>query len=160
MLKKLFPVIIMALSLAACKSKSAFNYSQEFVKKEQSLTNDIRTTEDNVKTFFNNQQFDSIAAAGARMEKLVDAKLAEIKSQPAPDAKEAESFKSACIRYFEFIKSVYTSYKEYGNAATPEQRETILTRIKEIADKRSVEISNVQSAQKKFADANGFKIEK
>ena len=128
-------------------------------KKEQSLTADINSTEDKVKVFLGKQQYDSIAAAGARMEKLVDVKLNEIKEQPAPDVKEAPAFKDASINYFRFIKSMYTGYKEFGNAPTPEAREQQMTRLRQIVDQKTGAIHDMQVAQKKFADANGFKLD-
>ena len=159
MLKKLSFAILILATLASCKSKSAFKYSQNFVQKERSLNTDIESTEDKVGRYAKLEQFDSIAAAGERMEKLVDEKLKEVKDEPAPDVKEGANFKAAAIKYFEFIKSMYTAYKAYGNAKTPEEREEKLTNIRTIVDQKPAVIADIQTAQKKYADANGFKIE-
>lgn len=159
MLKKISFAVILLVCLAGCKSKSAFNYSQEFVKKERSLLPDINTTETNVERYIGAEQYDSIAIAGERMEKLVDAKLKEVKDEPAPDAKEAESFKEACIRYFAYIKSMYTGYKNYGAAKTPEDRDIEMKKLQEIVAGKTAAIEDMQRVQKKYADANGFKLE-
>jgi len=159
MTRKILFAFIITCMIASCNSKSAFNYSQDIVKKEQSLTADITSTEEKVKNFLDKEQFDSIAAAGAKMEKLVDSKLAEIQSQPAPDVKEAPAFKEASIKYFQFIKSMYTGYREFGSATTPEGREEQMTKLRNIVMQKTDAISAMQKAQKKFADANGFKLE-
>ena len=161
MFKKITIAAILLISIASCSSKKdAFNYSQDFVKKETSLLNDITSTEDNVRRYIAVEQYDSIAAAGERMEKLVDVKLEEVKKAPAPDVKEGDNFKEACIKYFGFIKSMYTGYKEFGRAATDPEREKARSKIIELADTKQAAITAMQTAQKKFADANGFRLEK
>lgn len=159
MLKKLTFALLLVTVLASCKSKSAFNYSQDFVKKEKSLLPDITATEDNVKRYFEKEQYDSIAIAGKKMEQLVEEKIKEIKNIPTPDAKGADEFKEAGIRYFHFIKGLYTSYKNYGNAGTPEQREDEMQKLVELVGKKNNAIKAMQDAQQKFADTNGFKLE-
>ena len=159
MLKKIFFAVLLLTAFAACKSRKAFDYSQDFVKKEQSLLPDINRTEANVKNYMANEQYDSMAIAGENMEKLVDIKIKEIKDKPAPDAKEGENFKEAGIRYFLFIKSMYASYKDYGNAKTPEARTVEMNKIIAIANKKTAAIADMQRVQKSFADANGFKLE-
>ncbi len=159
MIKKIFFPIIVLIAFTACNSKSAFNYSQDIVKKEQSLAPDITATETKIAEFLGKEQFDSIAAAGARMEKLVDEKLTELKDQPAPDVKDAAGFKDASIKYFRFIKSMYTGYKDYGSAATADARDEAMTKLRKIVDEKNEAINDMQRAQKKFADANNFKLE-
>ncbi len=159
MLKKLIFAALLLTAFAACKSKSAFNYSQDFVKKEKSLLPDITATEDNVKKYMEKELYDSIAFAGEKMEKLVEVKIKEIKDNPAPDAKEGENFKEAGIRYFSFIKSMYSIYKKFGEAKTPEARDVELKNIIALTNKKNAAIEDMQRAQKSYADANGFKLE-
>ncbi|MDB5198650.1 MAG: hypothetical protein JWO92_613 [Chitinophagaceae bacterium] len=158
MIKNLL-IAALVLSLAACKSKTAFNYSEDFVKKEQSLGPDMQKAEADVSTYNAAGQYDSIAAIGARMEKLFDIKLKEIEEKPAPDAKEGENFKRAGIQYFKFLKSIYAGYKEYGNAKTPEERQIALSKIKDNLAYKETAIADIKQSQQKFADANGFKIQ-
>jgi hypothetical protein len=158
MIKKLLIVLIVFSVFSACNPQAAFNYSQNIVKKEQSLTPDITSTEQKVKVFNEKEQFDSIAVAGRRMEKLVDDRLNEIKEQPAPDVKEGPAFKDASIKYFEFIKSIYTGYKNYGNAAA-ETRQQEMSKLQQMVLKKADAIADMQHAQRKFASANGFRIE-
>ncbi len=157
--RKMLLPLIAVIMLISCNSKSAFNYSQDIVKKEQSLLPDITSTEDKIRDFLSSEKYDSIAAAGERMEKLVDAKLNEIKDQPAPDVKEAQPFKDATLKYFRFIKSMYTGYKDFGNAKTAEDRESEMAKLRQIVNDKTQAIQDMQAAQKKFASANGFKLE-
>lgn len=159
MIKKIVMATMVLTALVACKSKSAFEYSENFVKKEKSLEGAITKVEADVAGYFAKEQYDSIGKAGERMEKLIDEKLSEIKSEPAPDVKEADQFKKAGIRYFEYIKSMYTCYKEYGYAKTPEERDAKLDKLKELAGKRTEAASDIQASQRKYAEANGFKLE-
>lgn len=159
MIKKILLGLVIVAGLASCKSKDAFNYSESFVKKEKSLLPDITRTEDDVKRFLAAEQYDSIAIAGERMEKIVDAKLKEVKDEPAPSVKEGDNFKEAGIKYFQFIKSMYTGYKDYGNAKTPEDRDAEMSKLRDIVEKKTKAIEDMQAAQRKFADANGFKLE-
>lgn len=150
---------IIFISITSCKSNNAFNYSEDFVKKEKSLLPDITKTEANVKRYMDNEQYDSIAIAGEKMEDLINNKIKEVRTTPAPDAKEAENFKESCVRYFEFMKSIYTGYKEFGKATTKEQREAEMNKLAEITNKKRDAINAIQQAQLKYAEANGFRLE-
>ena len=151
-------IAFLFISLVACKSKAAFDYSEEFVRKEQSLGPDIQKAEADVSAFNIKEQYDSIAVIGARMEKLFDIKLKEIEKEPAPDVKEGENFKKAGILYFKYLKSIYTNYKDYGNAKIPEERQQAVQRIKDNLAFKDNAIADITEAQQKFAKANGFKI--
>lgn len=159
MLKKLLCALLLVSSLVACKSKEAFKYSQDFVKKEKSLEPDITQTENSVSRFIAAGQYDSIGNAGERMEKIVQVKIDEIKKEPAPDVKEGENFKSACIRYFEYIKNMYSIYKSYGRAPDEASREAEMQKLQTVVAKKATVISDMQAAQRRYAEANGFKLE-
>jgi hypothetical protein len=159
MRKNLFLIAILFTGLVACKSKSAFNYSQDIVAKERSLTADINATEDKVEKFATAQQFDSVAAVSERMENLVQKKIDEIMAMKVPKAKEADNFRDAALRYFKYIKSIYTAYKEVGKAPTAEERAKLAEEMQEVAGKKEEVVSDMQKAQRKYAEANGFKVE-
>jgi hypothetical protein len=159
MIKNLFLITILATSMVACKSKAAFKYSQDIVAKERSLAPEISATDDKVGKFAGDGQFDSVAAVGERMEKLVQKKIDEINGMKVPSAKEAENFKQATLKYFKYIKSIYTGYREVGNAKTEEERQRLAQDLQEVAGNKADEIGNMQKAQKKYAAANGFKVE-
>ena len=52
---------------------------------------------------------------------MVQEKIDEINAMKVPGAKKGEEFKTAALRYFKYIKSLYTGYKDLGKAATEEQ---------------------------------------
>ncbi|MEI9808714.1 MAG: hypothetical protein WDO16_13115 [Bacteroidota bacterium] len=51
------------------------------------------------------------------MEKKVQEKIDKIDALPVPDVKEAGNFKTATLRYFRYIKSIYTVYVKTGKSA-------------------------------------------
>jgi len=158
MAKKLFFIALLFTGLVACKSKSAYKYSEDIVTKERSLTTPIETTEDKVEKYIAARQYDSIAIAGEDMEKLVQQKIDEINSMPVPDAEGADDFKTASIRYFKYIKSLYTGYKNLGEAETEEARQEVVDELQKLVKDKPSVISDMQAAQRKYADANGFKV--
>lgn len=160
MLKKITVGLLLVACITSCKSKKAYTYSQDFVKKENSLLPHINSTEENVKRYVDNLQFDSIGIAGKKMEQLVEDKIKEIRNTPAPDAKGGDEFKEAGIKYFGFIKSMYTAYANFGSAGSDEQREIERQKLFELVGKKNESIKAMQDAQQKFADANGFKLER
>lgn len=161
MRKNFFLAVLIAAGLTACKSnnKAAFNYSQDIVAKERSLSSDITETETDVKRFFGSGEYDSVAAASARMEKKVQQKIDEISAMKVPDAKEADSFRDAALKYFKYIKGIYTAYRAVGEATTDEDRQKKVEEMQEEAGKKQDVIDDMQRAQKKYAEANGFKVE-
>ncbi len=159
MFRKFVIAVLLFAVLTGCKSKSAFNYSQSIVKKEKSMIPEMQSTEKKVVKFLTDRQFDSVAAAGVFMENLVQAKIDEIEALPVPRVKEADNFKKATMNYFRFIKSLYTDYRNLGNAKTEEERAEVVTDLQKLVDAKQSAINDMQSAQRKFADANGFKIQ-
>ncbi len=159
MLKKLSFGVILLACLVSCKSDTAYNYSQDIAAKENSLGTEITSINEKVTAFRALEQWDSIARVGERMEGLVGAILKEVKDKPAPNVEEGQNFKDACVRYFEYRKNIYTGYKNYGRATTPGDRAAELEKMVSVENGMQAEIDNIQSAQNKFAKANGFRIE-
>lgn len=158
-MKKVFTAALLVILVSACKSKSGFRYSQEIVKLERSLKPDIEFTESKVKEFADGEQYDSIAAVSLRMEKIVEEKRAAIEKMPVPGAKGAGEFRSSILRYFDYIKSLYKSYKDFGLANTNEEREKVAAHIQDIVADKDEVLSDVRKAQEKYARDNGFKVE-
>jgi hypothetical protein len=154
MLKKLIIIATLVAGFAACKpkSKAAYNYSNDIVTKEKSLRPAVMSTESKVKLYYGAGRYDSIAVAGEKMESLVQKTIDEINSMPVPKAIEADNFKVAVIRYFTFIKGLYTDYKEFGLAATDEKRQEIMQDIQKIVREKQENLNDMQKAQRKFAE--------
>jgi len=161
MLKKSILIVTLVAGLVACssKSKTARDYNNTIIAKEKKLEPEVMAVETNVKKYYDAGQFDSIAAAGEEMENKVQKAIDEINAMKVPKAKEADNFKVAVIRYFTFIKSMYTKYKEFGQADTEEKRQEILQEIQKGVGEKQGQVNDMQNAQRQFADANGFKLE-
>jgi hypothetical protein len=159
MIRKLLTGSLLLLSLVACKSRSGFKFSQDIVAKEKALEPALQKTESDVKNFFAESKYDSIVAVSEKMENMVQQKIDEIKNASLPDAKGVDNFRSAALKYFSFIKSIYTAYKEYGLAATDEERQAAAERSQKIADERMEALKDIQEAQQKYAKDNGFRVE-
>ena len=159
MFKYLILLVVLFTGLIACKSKSAYNYSQNLVAQEKSLSLIINPADEKIGEYVQAEKFDSIAITGADMENQIQKKIDEINATALPKAKEAENFKEAMLRYFTFIKSLFTGYKNYGLAKTDEERQQIaIDQQKLVAEKPTV-INEIQKVQRKYAEANGFKVE-
>lgn len=153
-------VALFALLLFSCNSKkAAFNFSEEIVAKEKSLTADIAMTEDKVKQFFGEDKMDSMAAVADRMVNKVQDKITEIQEMKTPDAKGAAGFKEAALSYFKFIRSVYVSYKDVALAKTDEARNQLVEAMQENLKKKDAVIESMQKEQRSFAKENGFKVQ-
>ena len=159
MLKKSLFVLLLALTFVSCKTKIALNFNQEVVKKEQVLLPDIALTEDKIAKYFEIQQYDSISIAGEKMAQKIQKAIDEIKALHTPDIAEVENFKAAYLRYFAFMKSAYTTYESYGKATTDEARNLKIEELQVIVSRRQTITNEVLSAQKKFAIANGLRLE-
>ena len=159
MLRNSLLVLLLALTLISCKTKIALNFNQEVVNKEQILLPDITLTEEKIGKYFKHQQYDSISIAGEKMAQKIQKAMDEIKALHTPDIAEAENFKAAYLRYFVFMKSAYTTYESYGKETTDEGRNLKVEELQTIVSRRQTITKEVLSAQKKFAVANGLKLE-
>jgi hypothetical protein len=112
-----------------------------------------------LKNYFASFLYDSIASISSRMEIGIDTIIKEIAKKPAPAVKQGENFKKAALHYFDFMKSIYTSYKNYGLQNSPEGRQIQLQIMTMIINNEDKMIAEMQKAQKIFAKDNGFKIQ-
>jgi hypothetical protein len=99
-----------------------------------------------------------MAVVSEKMESLVNTRLSEIKELRTPDVKLAEDFKKDAVDYFSYMKSVYSCYVKYAKAETDELREKEYSNLKAVVNKKTEILRNMRTSQKKFAEANGFKI--
>lgn len=141
-----------------CKSKIAMDYNEMIVTKQKSLGKSMDEAAPLLKNYFASYQYDSIASVSARMETRIDSIIKDIAKKPAPHAKQGENFKKAALHYFDYMKSIYTSYKNYGLQNSPEGRQIQLQIMSMIINNEDKMIAQMQQAQKIFAKDNGFKI--
>lgn len=162
MLKKLFIFILLLAVMAACKSKSnaAFKYNEAIVDKQKSFQEPGQIAEDNISRYYDAGHYDSIGVAGAEMETMLQKVIDDVKAIPVPDAKDVDEFKKAAIEYFEFHKSYYTYCIEYGHAENDDKRNEVMVRIEKFRSQLEDAENKIHQAQQKFADANGFRMER
>ncbi len=151
-------VFVSAIFLVSCNTKNAVEYNNKIVGIESRLAVQMDITENNIGKYFDSSNYDSIAIEAGKMETLVDQALDEIKKSPAPQIKEGENFKNASITYFQFIKNIYTAYKNIGLEKTDEGRQTAYADLMKLVDKKQAVLDDMQAAQKKYATANGFTV--
>lgn len=160
MLNKIIVLILLTTCLVACNTQQAFKYSEAFVAKEKSILPYIEMSEKNIERLITAEQFDSVTLVAQQMENRVALLIDSIKIAPAPDATDGEKFKVDVIKYFEYIKSVYTIYKNYGSAGNDELRNVQVDKLTALVNRRDEITTTIQKAQRSFAKANGFTIEK
>jgi hypothetical protein len=160
MIKNIIITFVILTFFPACNSNNAYTYSEEFVASENSLIPNIEITETKVETFIENEQFDSVAVASEKMENQIDSIIGEIKIKPAPNGKLGEKFKVDVLKYFEYFKSIYASYKNYGNAKTDKNRIEEAVKMQTIISTKDAVVKKIQQSQREFAEANGFKLQK
>ena len=157
-MRKIVFFISIVTVLYSCRSGAGLKFSEQIVEKEKSLEPEIKKTEADVKNFVAAGNFDSMAAASERLERLVDTRLNEIRDLKAPDIKFANDFKKDAIDYFTYIRSVYSGYVKYARAETPEKRDEELKKVQLIVNKKDAIIKAMRDSQKKFAKENGFSV--
>ncbi|MBL0130672.1 MAG: hypothetical protein IPP43_05780 [Chitinophagaceae bacterium] len=54
---------------------------------------------------------------------------------------------------------MYAGYKNLGKAATEEDRQQVIADLQKLVSEKQAIVDEMQKAQKKFADANGFKVQ-
>ena len=159
---KILPALLVLLltSLFSCKTKTAFDYSQQIVKMETELSADIAEADKKVSQFLEDQQNDSAVVITQQMEALADKKLKEVQKLDAPNVEEGENFKKEAVRYFSYLKNIYVTFNRFTMATTDETKEAERSKLVKIVSEKEEATKALQVAQQKFAAANNFRIEK
>ncbi|MGZ5220534.1 MAG: hypothetical protein ACXWC7_10655 [Chitinophagaceae bacterium] len=158
-MKLLSAIITLVVLLFSCKSKTAYDYSQQIVKMETELAADIAIADKKVSQFLENDH-DSAVILTQQMEELADKKLKELQRLNAPKVAEAENFKREAVRYFSYLRSIYVSFNKFTMATTDDAREAERQKLARIVDDKEEATEALQAAQQKFAAANNFRVEK
>ena len=154
-------VMILTLLLAAgCKSNPAFEYSQAIVKIETDFAAEVTPADKKVSRYLDANQHDSAAIISQQMEEMAHKRLEQVQQLEAPNVKEAENFRRAAIRYFTYLKTLYTSFNKFTKAGSDDAREVERQRLAKIVADKDEATRSLQLAQQKFAAANNFRIEK
>jgi len=156
----LVAVTFLVMAIISCTTKSAFEYSETIVRMENELSAEIARADLKVTEYIDRQKKDSAIMMSQQMESLAESKLKAIQKLEAPKVREGDNFKKAAVRYFTYIKTIYTSFKKLTMATTEEEEEFERERLARIIKDKKEAAEAMQKAQKKFALANNFKIGK
>ncbi|HEV8505298.1 MAG TPA: hypothetical protein VGQ53_07865 [Chitinophagaceae bacterium] len=156
--KTIVTIAAMCFLAVGCKSKLAKDYNDMIVNKQKNLGKSMDQAAPLLKSYFASYEYDSIASVSSRMEIKIDTIIKEIAKKPVPDVKQGENFKKAALHYFDYMKSIYTSYKNYALQNSPEGRQIQLQIMSMIINNEDKMIAEMQKAQQIFAKDNGFKI--
>jgi hypothetical protein len=156
--KTIVAAAVICFLAIGCKSKIAMDYNDMIVDKQKNLGKSMDQAAPLLKNYFASYEYDSITSISSRMEMKIDTIIKEIAKKPAPQAKQGENFKKAALHYFDYMKSIYTSYKNYGLQNSPEGRQIQLQVMSMIINNEDKTIAEMQKAQQIFAKDNGFKI--
>jgi hypothetical protein len=157
-LKIVFTVAIVGFFMTGCKSKKAINYNEMIVKEQRKLAQSMDEEAPELRNYFANYVYDSIVSVSSRMEARINAIVANINKTPVPDVSQGTNFKKATLQYFNYMKGVYTAYKNYGMQTSPDGREIEMQVIEKMTNGEDQVIADMQKAQQIFAKNNGFKI--
>ena len=153
-----FAVIGICFFAMGCKSKIAIDYNNMIAEKQKSLGTAMDEVEPKLKNYFAAFEYDSIVNVSNRMETKIDSILREIEKKPAPKAEQGENFKKAALNYFDYFKTIYVTYKNYGLQNTPEDRLNAGKDMAMILSHEDKMIADMLEAQRIFAKDNNFKI--
>ena len=128
------------------------------VQKQKNLGTGIAEAEPRLRDYFESFEYDSIVSVSSRMEAKIDSIIQEIEKKPAPKAEQGENFKKATLNYFDYFKTIYTTYKNYGLQTTPEGRLEGGQDMAMILSHEDKMIADMLEAQRIFAKVNNFKI--
>ncbi|ANH84005.1 hypothetical protein A8C56_16005 [Niabella ginsenosidivorans] len=135
---------------------TAKQYSDEVLRMQQSLAEPIRQAENEIKAFGDSANYSGMAGAAGKMESLIQGKIDTLNKIDAASFQGGADFKTVVIRYFEYLKSVYSSYKEIGNAANGVERlKATDDMYQKLSAQQDVE-ERMRTSQTRFAALNGF----
>ncbi len=151
-------IAITCVLLLACKSDVARKYNDMIVQQQNKLKAGMDEAEPKLKNYFASFEYDSIVSISTRMESRIDSIIQKIKTEPAPKAEQGENFKKAVLNYFDYVKSVYANYKNYGLQDNPKGRLYAVQDIAMILKQENKIFDDMLKAQSIFARDNNFKI--
>jgi len=156
---RLFAILLL-VSLVSCQSKSAFDYSEDIVRMERDLSADIAEADQKLLAYMDAKKSDSAVMMSRHMEALAEDKLNEVEKMKAPPVNEGDNFKKSAVRYFAYIKSIYSAFRKFTMAASDAEKEKERKRLVKIIGAKNEITKDMQEAQRRFAAANNFLIDK
>lgn len=163
-MKQLVVIIFFFIAVACNNTKkeshdTAIQLSEKIVNTEQILAKPLAQAEQKILAKLDSSNFDSVGAIAAEAELLIAEQIKEIEALRVKDFKGGEAFKSSAINYFEYVKSIFANYKNIGYAKTEGARLYEVRRMDSLRSQQQSVVTQMQLAQKQFAENNGFKVD-
>ena len=156
---KVLPYLFILSILTACSGQSAVKYNNMVVEMDSELKPAMESAESQIGKYAEIPQWDSVGAVSKRMEALVDTKLERITKKDPPDVAGADEFKREVIRYFKYIRDIYTSYGRLAAQSTEQARLKEYERFVEMVKSKRQVAEAFQAALQKFTRANNIRTE-
>ncbi|MFT4094136.1 MAG: hypothetical protein QM640_10900 [Niabella sp.] len=156
------PIIL----FTSCKTKStdtgtrpltAQEYNDKVIDLEESMSEPLLKTEAELKARSDKDDFAGMAQSAKAMEDTVDLRINALKKMDAV-GKGGEDFKTVAVRYFEYLKSIYTGYRNIAEAKTDEAKKEASEKMTNILSAQPGVMENLRNTQNKYAADNGFVI--
>lgn len=141
-------------------TQTPMQFSEKIVNMELELGQPLASAEKSIITKLDSSDYENAGKIAAEAEKLVDEKIKSIEKINAKGFTGGEEFKTTAINYFEYVKSIYTNYKNIGTAGSEGARLAEVRRMDTIRANQERVITMMQAAQDKFATDNGFQVDK
>jgi hypothetical protein len=153
-----YTIIGICFFAMGCKPEIAIDYNNMIAEEQKNLGTAMDAAEPRLRNYFASFEYDSIVSVSNRMEAKIDSIIQEIEKKPAPKAEQGENFKKAALNYFDYFKTIYAMYKNYGLQNTPEDRLSAGQDMAMILSHEDKMIADMLEAQRIFAKDNNFKI--
>ncbi len=122
---------------------------------EQSLGEPLLKAEAEIRQKQQQGDFKGMAQAANAMEDSVDLRIRAIRKMKPPGVG-GEDFKTAAVRYFEYLKMIYSNYGEIALAADVQGKDAAENKMARWLNWQTQVLANLRSAQAKYAADNGF----
>jgi hypothetical protein len=127
---------------------------------ERELSADIAEADQKLLAYMDAKKSDSAVMMSRYMEALAEDKLSEVEKMKVPPVNEGDNFKKSAVRYFTYIKNIYTTFRKFTMADSGAEKEKERKKLAKIIGEKNEIMKDMQEAQRKFAAANNFLIEK
>lgn len=172
MMKNFLWMLCMALCISCGNNESAENESaataaepgrvytavqlnERIVALESSLEEPMLKAEAEIKVRGDKGNLDGVAQSAKAMEDTIQVRIDAVKAF-TPVGVGGEDYKTVATRYFEHLKSIYTTYREIAEANNDNTRQEKAQQMQSIISAQPAIMANLQQAQQKYAADNGF----
>lgn len=122
---------------------------------ENSLEEPMLKAEAEIKVRSSNANMAGVAQSAKAMEDSIQLRLDAAKNL-SPVGVGGEDFKVVSVRYFEFLKSIYTTYREMAEAKDDNIKMEKAKQMESLMNSQAGVMATLQQAQQKYATDNGF----